>query len=244
MDLGLKGRRAAVAAASSGLGRSTAAALAAEGARVAICSHDQSRVDQAAAEIAGDVVPLVHDLDGWDAGADFVDAAAEALGGLDILVVNHPGPPLLDAAELTEDEVRRALDISLLPSLGMCLRALPAMRSQGWGRIVVITSLTVREPIAGLALSTMARSAVTGFVRTLADEVAREGITVNTVQPGYHDTARVSPEVAKEMGAQVPTGRLGRPDDLGATVAYLCSDQASYVTGTSVLVDGGLHRGF
>jgi 3-oxoacyl-[acyl-carrier protein] reductase len=243
MDLRLSGRRAAVSAASTGIGRSVATALAAEGAQVAICSHDRERVERAAAEIPGEVTALVHDLDGWVSGAAFVDAARAALGGLDVLVVNHPGPPVRDAADLSEADVRAALERSLLPALGMSLRALSGMRQQGWGRIVVVTSLTVREPIAGLALSTMARSAVTGFVKSLADEVAADGVTVNSVQPGYHATARVSPETAAEMAAQVPAGRLGDPDDLATAVAYLCSEAASYVTGTSLLVDGGLHRG-
>jgi 3-oxoacyl-[acyl-carrier protein] reductase len=243
MDLGLTGRRAAVAAASTGLGRACAQALADDGARVALCSHDREKVDRAARDIGQGSVPLVADLATWADGVSFVDEAAAALGGLDLLVVNHPGPPLVRAVDVTESQVRRSLEASLMVSLGMIQAALPGMRTQGFGRVVVISSLSAREPLTGLALSTLARAGLTGFVKTLADEVAADGVTVNTVQPGFHRTDRVTDAVAEEMAQQIPSGRLGEPAGIGATVAFLCSMQASFVTGTSVVVDGGHHRG-
>jgi 3-oxoacyl-[acyl-carrier protein] reductase len=243
MDLGLTGRRAAVAAASTGLGRACAQALADDGARVALCSHDRAKVERAAREIGPDTFPLVADLATWADGAAFVDEATAALGGLDVLVVNHPGPPLVQAVDVTESDVRRSLEASLMVSLGMIQAALPGMRTRGFGRVVVISSLSAREPLPGLALSTLARAGLTGFVKTLADEVASDGVTINTVQPGFHRTERVTEAVAEEMARQIPAGRLGDPAGIGATVAFLCSAQAASVTGTSVVVDGGHHRG-
>jgi 3-oxoacyl-[acyl-carrier protein] reductase len=243
MDLRLAGKRAAVAAASTGLGYSTASALAREGADVVICSHDLGKAAAAAEAMPGHVSALARDLSGWDAGVEFVRAARSRLGGLDILVVNHPGPPIVDATALDEATVRAALERTLLVSLGMCQEALAAMRTQGWGRIIAITSISVREPMPGLVLSNIARPALTGYLRSITDDAAGDGVTVNTVQPGYHATARLGVENATRLAADIPARRVGAPDDFGNVVAFLCSDAAGYITGASVPVDGGYHRG-
>jgi 3-oxoacyl-[acyl-carrier protein] reductase len=248
MDLGIGGKRAAVAAASGGLGLASARALAQAGARVAICGRDEARLEAAVRELqeAGEVVGIVADVSGTAGAVGFVDQATAALGGIDILVPNAGGPPGggFDAHGL--DAYREAIELNLLSTVAMCQAAVPAMRSQGWGRVVAITSISVRQPIDGLILSNTARAGVTGFLKTLALEVARHGVTVNSVQPGSHSTERLRALHGGDLtaaAASVPTGVLGRPEDLGAVVAFLCSDQARFITGAALPVDGGAHRG-
>lgn len=247
MDLGIAGKRAVVGAASAGLGYASAAALVAEGAVVTICSSDGDRAQAAAARLGGDTGWLVADLADPDAAAGFVTAATERMGGLDVLVVNGPGPRPGRVADTTLADYQAALDRSLLAVVGMCLAAAPGLRAQGWGRIVAITSLGVRQPYPGLALSNTARAGATGFLRTLAREVAADGVTVNSVQPGLHATDRVAgvyrdDQQLAEALASVPAGRLGAPGDLGQVVAFLCSQQAGYLTGAAVPVDGGAYQ--
>lgn len=248
MDLGISGRRAAVAAASDGLGLASARALAQDGARVAICGRDRARLDAAVAELrsVGDVLGIVADVSTTDGAASFVEQAVGALGGLDILVPNAGGPPGggFDAVGL--DAYRAAVELNLLSTVAMCQAAVPAMRAQAWGRVVAITSISVRQPIAGLILSNTARAGLTGFLKTLALEVAGDGVTVNSVQPGSHSTDRLRSLHGgdlTEAATSVPTGVLGRPEDFGAVVAFLCSDQARFITGAAIPVDGGAHRG-
>lgn len=245
MDLGLDGRTAAVAAASAGLGMASAAALAAEGARVAICGRDRDRIEAAAAAIDGDVTPLVADVGRPEGATAFVHAAREALGGVDILVTNAGGPPAGNFAETPLERYPDALALNLLSVVAMCRAAVPAMQEQRWGRIVAITSVSVRQPIANLILSNTARAGATGFLKTLALEVARDGITVNSVQPGYHATDRLL-HLHHDLAAlerTVPARALGRPEDLGAVVTFLCSDQARFLTGAAIPVDGGAYLG-
>ena len=234
MDLGIAGRRAAVAAASQGLGFATAAALAAEGVRVAICSRDEGRIEEAAKRIGGDTTPLVADVGTPEGASGFVEAAGEALGGLDILVTNAGGPPRGDFDSTPMDAYPEALDLNLMSVVAMCKVAVPDMRARGWGRVVAITSLAVRQPMADLILSNTARAGATGFLKTLAREVAADGVTVNSVQPGRHDTERL-----RALGHDDDSAPIGRPEDFGSVAAFLCSEQAKFVTGAAVHVDGG-----
>jgi 3-oxoacyl-[acyl-carrier protein] reductase len=242
MQLGLEGKRAAVAAASAGLGLASARALAQEGARVVICGRDRERIDAAAASITdtvggGQVVPIVADVGDAVGGAAFVSAAAETLGGLDILVTNAGGPPAGNFASTPTDAYPGALELNLLSVVGMVSAAAPAMQEQRWGRIVAITSLSVRQPMANLILSNTARAGATGFLKTVARELAGSGVTVNSVQPGLHATDRV-----KQLYGDDPVGPLGSPDDFGSIVAFLCSEQAAFITGVQLNVDGGAYQ--
>lgn len=242
MDLGISGKRAAVAAASGGLGFASALALANEGVQVAICGRDSGRITDAAQHIGHGCVPLVCDVSDAKGGAAFVAAATEALGGVDILVANGGGPPAGNFASTPIDSYSSALDLNLLSIVGMCTAVVPAMQAQQWGRIVAITSLAVRQPMANLILSNTARAGVTGFLKTLAREIAGDGITVNTVQPGLHATDRVTAlygSVPDAKALAIPAGVIGDPNDFGAIVAFLCSRQAGFTTGLQYHVDGG-----
>ena len=242
----MTGRRAAVAASSAGLGFATAAALAAEGARVALCGRDEAKLQAAAAQIGERAVPLVADVSTVAGALGFVRGATDALGGLDILVTNAGGPPPATATEATLEQHRAALEANCLGAIAMCEEALPAMRAQRWGRIVAITSLGVRQPIPTLVLSNTARTALHAFLRTLAREVAGDGVTVNSVQPGTIETDRIRFLFQGDMraaAAAVPAGEVGQPAQFGQVAAFLCSEAAAYVTGVAIPVDGGTYSG-
>jgi 3-oxoacyl-[acyl-carrier protein] reductase len=249
VDFGIRGRRAAVAASSAGLGLASAQALAAEGVRVALCGRDTARLDDAVrsiTEAGGDAVAIPADVSTAAGGGRFVADAIEALGGVDILVPNAGGPPAGGFGSIDLDLYGPALEQNLLSTVAMCAAAVPAMRAQGWGRVVAITSISVRQPIDGLILSNTARAGTTGFLKTLALEVAGDGVTVNSVQPGSHATDRLRSIHGGDLTAAaraIPTGVVGRPEDFGSVVAFLCSDQARFITGAAVPVDGGAHRG-
>ena len=245
MDLGLGGRVALVTGGSRGIGRAIAAELAAEGASVAIAS----RSPDAAARDLG-VVGLPFDAADVDAAAPLVDAAASALGGpVEILVVNTggppPGPDPLGFPREAWEEAYRSL---VLSPMALVTAALPAMRSAGWGRVVNVVSTSVREPLPNLMLSNSHRAATLAAWKTIARDVAGGGVTVNSVLPGRIATDRLkqaygSLDAAEEAAAgEVPAGRLGRPEEMAAAAAFLCSDRAAYVTGVALLVDGGLTR--
>lgn len=241
MDLGISGRRAAVAAASRGLGYRTAAALAAEGVEVAICGRNQSTISEAADRIGDRAVPLVADVSTVDGARAFVDVARDALGRIDILVTNAGGPPPGDFTSTRVDQYIAAFQLNCLSVIAMCHAAVPEMRRQLWGRVVAITSTAVRQPLPGLILSNTARAGTTGFLKTLAREVAADGVTVNSLQPGRHDTERV-----RQLGLDasgIPAGVLGNPEDFGAIAAFLCSEHASFLTGSAIPVDGGAYAG-
>lgn len=244
MDLGIKGKRAAVAAASTGLGFSCARALVAEGVQVAICSRDRERIEAAAKKLGAGAVPLVADVSTEEGARGFVRQAREALGGVDILVANAGGPPPGQALATEMEAYSAALRLNLLSTIAMCQEAAGEMKEQGWGRIVAITSIGARQPIPYLAASSVARAGVTSFLKSLATDMAAAGVTVNSVQPGMHATDRL-----KELGSleetakRVPAKKLGQPDDFGRIVAFLCSESATFITGTSVLVDGGAYPG-
>ncbi len=255
MDLGLTGRRAAVAASSAGLGLASARALLSEGARVAICGRDDRRLATAVERLlveappgsgTDDVVGIVADVSTTDGATAFVDAATNRLGGVDILVPNAGGPPAGTFASVDLAEYGRALELNLLSTVAMCQAAVPAMQRRGWGRVVAITSISVRQPIDGLILSNLARAGVTGFLKTLALEVAPDGVTVNTVQPGSHETDRLRSlhhDDLTDAARAIPVGVVGRPDDFGAVVAFLSSVHARFITGAAIPVDGGVNRG-
>ncbi len=257
MDLGLSGRPALVAAASRGLGLAAATSLAREGARVAVCSRRREAAEAAAAGIreatGGEAIAIQADVSRAEDAVRFVREGAEALGGCQVLVANAGGPPPGATMDFTDEDYLKALDLNFLSVVRMAREALPHMREAGFGRIVCISSSSVKEPIPGIALSNAARAATTGFLKTLAREVAAEGITVNAVLPGRILTGRmrelataagrsVDDEVAAQA-ADVPMGRLGDPQELGDVVAFLASERASFLTGVMLSVDGGLLHG-
>jgi 3-oxoacyl-[acyl-carrier protein] reductase len=247
MDLGIRGRRAAVAAATAGLGLGSARALAAEGVHLAICGRDGEKLRRATTQLEAiappgtQIVGLEADVGTTPGAAGFVRAAIEALGGVDILVTNAGGPPPGTATGTSLDAYRAAIDLNLLSTIAMCQEALPSMRAQRWGRVVAITSIGVRQPIANLAASVAARTGATGYLKVLASEVASDGVTVNSVLPGLHATDRVTQLHGDidSLGVTIPVGFVGDPDDFGAVVAFVASEQARFITGAAIPVDGG-----
>ena len=243
MDLGIAGKRAAVAAASKGLGYAVAAALVAEGVRVAVCGRHVDTIEKAAATLGGETVPIVADLSSVDGATTFIKDARDALGGVDILVPNAGGPPPGNFSSVTVDQYLEAFELNCRSTIAMCYEAVPAMREQRWGRVVAITSIAVRQPIPTLILSNTARAGVTGFLKTLAREIAADGVTVNSLLPGLHATERVAQlhSGGGDPAAGIPAGVIGDPADFGQFAAFLCSEQARYVTGTATTVDGGAY---
>lgn len=248
MDLGISGRSAVVAGASAGLGFASAAALAAAGARVVICGRDRARLAAAVDRLraaGGDVSGLVADVGSAEGASAFTTDAYALLGGIDILVPNAGGPPPGTFASTDLDAYLPALELNLLSTVAMCKAAVPAMVEQGWGRVVAITSIAVRQPIDVLILSNTSRAGVTGFLKTLATEVAPHGVTVNSVLPGVHGTDRLLERFSGDLSAAtvgVPAGVIGQAEDFGQVVAFLCSDQARFITGVALQVDGGASR--
>lgn len=244
MDLGLAGKKAAVAASSTGLGFACAEALIAEGVEVAICSRDRARIDAAAERLGNAATPLIADVSTEAGALGFVDQAIEQLGQIDILVANAGGPPPGMPTAADVESYRAALELNLISTIAMSQCAVAGMRERKWGRIVAITSIGARQPLPFLAASSVARAGVTSFVKTLATEVAADGVTVNSAQPGVHATDRVKHLGDLEGAAKrVPVGFLGDASDFGKIVAFLCSQPARFVTGTSVLADGGAYQG-
>jgi 3-oxoacyl-[acyl-carrier protein] reductase len=251
MDLALHGRRALVTGASSGLGLGCAQALAAEGAEVTLVARSAERLAAAAATITGAghgraVHTLEGDLADLDCIGDLVTAVEELMGGIDIVIVNAGGPPAGNFATTPFDRYEAALRLNLLSGVALCERTLPGMRERKWGRIVAITSTSVREPMGNLILSNTARAGFTAFLKTVATEVAADGVTVNSLQPGLHNTARLAGLYGGDISAAaaaVPAQTLGDPADFGRIAAFLCSDSAKYVTGVALPVDGGALKG-
>jgi 3-oxoacyl-[acyl-carrier protein] reductase len=241
MDLGIAGKRAAVAAASKGLGYAVAQALVAEGVHVAVCGRHAETIERAASQLGSNVVPLVADVSTPEGAAGFVRDARAALGGVDVLVANAGGPPPGTFASVTVEQYLDAFELNCRSTIAMCYEAVPEMRERRWGRVVAITSIAVRQPIPTLILSNTARAGVTGFLKTLAREVASDGVTVNSLLPGLHATERVAAlhADAGSAAAGIPAGTIGDPADFGRVAAFLCSEHARYVTGTALAVDGG-----
>jgi 3-oxoacyl-[acyl-carrier protein] reductase len=248
MELGIDGRIALVTGASKGLGFGIAQALAAEGARVAMSSRSRERIEAAAAEVPG-ARAFVHDNSDVDGGGRLIDAVRDELGAVEIMVVNTGGPPAGDPLSFTREQWEAAYRSLVLSPMALIERAVPAMRERGWGRVVNVSSYAVREPIPYLMLSNAHRSATLAAFKTLARELAGDGITLNTVLAGMIATDRVielgggSREAVEENAReQVPAGRLGRVEEFAAAAAFLCSDAAGYITGAALAVDGGLLR--
>lgn len=261
MDLGIKGRVAIVAAASQGLGRATAEAFAAEGVNVALCARQVEPLHAAADEIAKrygvGVFAHATDVTVADQVQDFVHRAVERLGRVDICVTNAGGPPAKPFANTTAEEWDRALRLSFLSVVNFAREVLPLMQKQRWGRFVTITSVTVKQPVPELVYSNAARAAVVGLVRSLANEYGRHGITVNNVGPGYTATDRLKElasanskssghseeEIFAAWGSGAALGRVGRPEEVADAVVWLASERASFVTGQTILADGGTYKG-
>jgi len=258
MELGLEGRVALVMAASRGIGRGIATVLAREGARVAIASRTPESIRAAAEEIAAaadvgdgnapEIVPFVADTDDLDRLAELPGEVEAALGPVDVLVLNSGGPPFGGALDQDLDEWNTAYRSLVLAPRVLAGAVVPGMRERGWGRIVNVGSSSTREPIPALNLSNANRMAAVGFLKTLATDVAGDGITVNTVATGLFATERLADSSGSLAGAEagaredVPAGRLGRPEEYGDLVAFLCSERAAYLTGTVIPLDGGALR--
>jgi 3-oxoacyl-[acyl-carrier protein] reductase len=261
MDLGLQGKVALVTAGSKGLGKAIALELAREGAEVAIASRGEEALQLAAAEIADETgrAPLyvVADMTSAEDIERLVATVIERYGRVDILVNNTGGPPPGFFADFSDEQWQRAVDLLLLSSVRLIRAVLPGMRERGWGRIINSTSVAVKQPITNLLLSNAVRTAVIGLAKSLSNEVAAEGVTVNNLLPGSIYTDRIiqnNDSIAKRTGrtpeqvraaseADIPMRRYGRVDEYAAAAAFLASDRASYITGVSLLVDGGVHRG-
>jgi 3-oxoacyl-[acyl-carrier protein] reductase len=248
VDLGIEGRTALVMGASRGIGKGIAVALAREGARVAISSRSEESLQAAAAEIAGEVHVFLADTKDLDRLRQLPGEVAEAVGPIDILVANTGGPPTGGALDNSLEEWEEAFRSLVLATRVLIDGVLPGMRERHWGRIVNVSSSSIREPIPHLTLSNANRMAALGLLETLADEVAADGITVNTVATGMFATERLADPEGSLKGAEeaakqrVPAKRLGQPKEYGDLVAFLCSERAAYLTGAVIPLDGGLLR--
>ncbi|MBZ5721071.1 MAG: SDR family oxidoreductase [Acidobacteriia bacterium] len=261
MDTGLKNRVAIVAASSQGIGRATAEAFAAEGCKVAICARNQVALQELAERLRKQFGTEVHAeaVDVTDAAAvhRFVEATVARLGSADICVTNAGGPPAMGFLAASLEDWRKALDLNFLSAVHFAREVIPHMQQRRWGRIITITSITTKQPVSDLVLSNAVRAAVVGLVKSLANEFGKDGILVNNVGPGYTATDRLKQlaktrsaalgksekEVFEGWAADAPLKRLGEPREVAETIVWLASERASYITGQTVLVDGGIYKG-
>ncbi len=261
MDFGLKDRIALVAAASRGIGFAAARELAREGARVFLCSRAESHASEAAQKIheetGADVAGIAADVTDENQTAAFVNLALERAGRIDVCVTNAGGPPAAVFDDTNLDMFRKAFEQNALSAIRFAKLVLPGMRAQKWGRIINITSVSVKQPIEGLLLSNTVRAGLTGWAKTVSSEVAADGVTVNNVAPGYTLTERqdelaavrgkasgqTKEEVIATWGLQAPMGRMASAEEIAAAIAFLASERASYITGVTLQVDGGWVRG-
>lgn len=257
MDLGLNGKVALVAAASKGLGRASALALAAEGARVAICARTPGRLETTAQEIraatGAEVLAVRADLATAAGISEVVAATVERFGGVDILVNNSGGPALGRFGDVTDEDWRRGFEVVTLNFVRFVREVAPYMRQRRWGRVVGIQSISVKQPVEGIDLSNGIRPGIAGLAKAITPDLARDGITINLVLPGSFLTSRISPgledrspaeraEIEEQLApavAAIPVGRLGDPIELGHLVAFLASERAAYITGAVYQIDGG-----
>ena len=256
MELGLKGKRAIVMAASRGLGYASALGLAREGCKLIVCSRDQARIEAAAAAITketnAEVKALVADVGSASEAKRLVDAAVSAYGGLEIVVHNAGGPPAGETLQMTEEQWQKAFEQNLLSFTRIVGAAAPQMKKAGYGRVITIASSSIKQPIPNLALSNALRAGVWGIAKTLSRELAPQGILVNVIAPGRIDTERIAEldqanatksgksieDVRKASVGSIPLGRLGRPEELANLVVFLASQAGSYITGQAITVDG------
>jgi 3-oxoacyl-[acyl-carrier protein] reductase len=261
MDFGINGKVALVTAASKGLGRASAEQLSREGCRLAICARTTGDVERVAGEISAatgnEVVPFTADMSKEADIQKLVEDTRAKLGDPEILVINAGGPPPGNYDSTAIDLYPEALELTLMSGVRLTHACLPAMRQQGWGRVVMISSISVKQPLPYLLLSNMARAGLTGFMKTVANEIAASGVTLNAVLPGSHLTDRIRStaqkradeegrkldDVLAETAEKIPMKRIGKPEELAALVTFLASDRASFITGTSTVVDGGAYLG-
>jgi 3-oxoacyl-[acyl-carrier protein] reductase len=262
MDLGLKDRVALVAASSTGLGKAVALGLAREGAKLALCARTASTLEATAEEIRREtgveVLARALDVTVYEQVRGLVAEIAGQFGRLDICVANAGGPPSKNFAETTVEEWHAAAQLNLMSTVYLAKETLPLMQQRLWGRFISITSVTVKQPVEGLVLSNAVRSAVNGLVKTLANEYGPSNVLVNNVCPGFTATARlnslaetlagktgVSPrDIEQRWASQAPLGRIGQPEEFANLVVFLASERASYITGTSIAIDGGTVKGY
>ncbi|MFQ5630355.1 MAG: SDR family oxidoreductase [bacterium] len=261
MDFGIKGKTALVAAASQGLGFAAARELATEGANVVMCSRNQEKIEAAAEQMRQNsgvaIEPVVADVRKNEDIMKIIDKTVESFGGIDILITNAGGPPAGNFDDISDDGWLSGVELTMLSAIRFIRGVLPYMKKSNWGRIVNILSISVKQPIAGLLVSNTIRPGLVGLSKTLADEVAANGITVNNVCPGWTKTERVDglmairaqkqrisiEEASADIVNNVPMQRMGKPEELAALIAFLCSERASYITGATIPVDGGAYRG-
>jgi 3-oxoacyl-[acyl-carrier protein] reductase len=261
MDLGLKGRGVIVAASSEGIGRATAEAFAREGAQVAMCARTEKTLREAAEKIRTEtgVEVYAEPLDVTDAAAvqRFTDTVAKQFGRIDVCVTNAGGPPAKNFLSVSLDEWRKAVDMNFMSVVHFARSVIPHMQRHRWGRIVTITSVTVKQPVDALVMSNAVRAAVVGLVKSLSNEFGKDGITVNNVAPGYTATERlkelagvralaegISPDkIYEQWASAAPLKRLGEPSEIANVIVWLASQKAAFITGQTVLADGGIYRG-
>src|SRR5438067_10718288 len=261
METGLRGKAVLITGASQGMGKATAEAFAAEGARLAICARNQKTLDAAQAEISrrhkSELFAEALDVTDTDKLRRFVAVAAERFGGIDVAVANAGGPLAKNFLSLTAEEWREAVDVNFLSVITLAREVIPHMQKKRWGRFVSITSTSVRQPIPDLVLSNSVRPAVVGLIKSLAIEFGKDGLTFNNVAPGYTATERLSElskvralaagvtedQIRERWAQEIPLRRLGEPREIADAIVWLASDRAAYVTGQTIVVDGGNYRG-
>jgi len=261
MDLGLKDRVAIVAASSTGLGKAVAMGLAHEGARLVLCARTEAKLNSTAEEIrqttSAEILARALDVTNYERVRQLIAETVRHYGRIDICVTNAGGPPAKPFSETTVEDWQAGVNLNLMSTLYFAREVLPLMQKQKWGRLITITSTAVKQPIDNLVLSNSVRSAVSGLMKSLANEYAKDNVLVNNVCPGYTLTARLDELAAKlaqaegvdpqrireRWAAQIPMRRLGQPEEFAALVVFLASERASYITGVSIAVDGGFVKG-